>query len=253
MTKRIFTFMLFALVVIVTTANAQVVLNEENFPDTNFRAALALKFGVNEGDEITEGMIAVTTNISVQHKAISDLTGIEHFTSLTKLDCFSNQIKSAAMDVLMASLPTVNNGELYVIDTRDENEGNICTKVQVAVAKAKGWKVYNNSNGYPYGGNYDAYEGSLSLHSMIFPDSNFRTALAEILNINEGDVISESMVAATKELDVSGRSITDLTGIEIFSALKSLDCSNNQLTTLDISKGEYILIYHKRCGCNYLF
>ena len=59
---------------------------------------------------------------------------------LRYLDCYLNQIKGAAMDALVASMPTTNEYcEMAVIYY--ENEHNIITTTQVAAAKAKGWKV----------------------------------------------------------------------------------------------------------------
>ena len=53
------------------------------------------------------------------------------------------------MDALVASLPTKKLSTLIfiVINTNDENEGNVCTKAQVAVAKGKGWIVYDYNGG----------------------------------------------------------------------------------------------------------
>ena len=68
------------------------------------------------------------------------------------------------MDALVASLPTVESGKFHVIDTKDANEGNICTKSQVAIAKEKGWTVYdhNGENDWPV-----EYEGSEDTPSSI--------------------------------------------------------------------------------------
>ncbi len=245
MKKKIYT-MLIALLAIAINVQAQVVLNEENFPDANFRAALATKLGISEGETITQEEINTTTFLDVSVENISNLKGIEHFTALTELYCMNNQltaldvsnntaltylncndnqlttldvsnntaleqldcsynqlialdvsnntalttlycyynqlttldvskntalawlwcnsnqltdlnvskntaltylncsvnqIKGAAMDALVASLPTVTSGSFYVIDTQSENEGNVCTKTQINTAKAKGWKV----------------------------------------------------------------------------------------------------------------
>ena len=278
MKKKVFTLLL-ALVAIATTAQAQVVLNESNFPDANFRVALAEILGISEGDEITKAKIAATTSLNVSGESIADLTGIEHFTALKelycygnqltsldvsgcaalyslkcqtnqltsldvsgctalkKLECYSNQIKDE-MDVLVASLPTVENGEFYVIDTKDENEGNICMKSLVAIAKEKGWTVYDY-NGYFL--NRKEYEGfdpnikAVVLNAENFPDANFRAALTEIFSINEGDEITAVRISATYSLFVPPISIADLTGIEHFTALKSLYCYDNQLTSLNVS------------------
>ena len=187
-------FLLFALITSIavlglTSCNKpQVALNAENFPDANFRAALAEILEISEGDEITEEKIAATTSLDVSGEEIADLTGIEHFTALTSLFCNfnqltaldvsqntalttlgcgnnqltsldlsqntaliwlycnNNQIKGEAMDALVNSLQTVNwGGVFFGIDTKDENEGNVCTEAQVAVAKRKGWTVYDNN------------------------------------------------------------------------------------------------------------
>ena len=61
-------------------------------------------------------------------------------TALTTLFCYHNQIKGAGMDALVESLPTVSGGSLNALYF--ENEQNVMTNAQVAVAKAKGWTPY---------------------------------------------------------------------------------------------------------------
>lgn len=45
-------------------------------------------------------------------------------------------------------------------------------------------------------------------------------------------------IKAVKDMDVSFSDISDLKGIEFFSALEELNCSNNKLTSLDISRNQ---------------
>ena len=64
---------------------------------------------------------------------------VSHNTALTRLMCFNNQIKGTEMDNLVNSLP-INDSkykEFYVYG--GEKDGNVCTTVQVAVAKSRGW------------------------------------------------------------------------------------------------------------------
>ncbi len=84
-----------------------------------------------------------------------------------------------------------------------------------------------------------------------FPDINFYNALIEqgvdtngdsIISPAEAEVITSLNVSWNKILDLSGTTfvnrwnkILDLTGIEVFVNLKSLDCSDNLLTSLDVS------------------
>ena len=73
-------------------------------------------------------------------------------TALERLSCYGNQIKGAAMDALVASLPTISSGIMDVI--YNENEGNVITTTQVAAAKAKGWtpRYYDGSSWQKYAG-----------------------------------------------------------------------------------------------------
>ena len=154
-------------------------------------------------------------------------------TALTGLHCYGNQIKGEAMDALVASLPIVESGRLYVINTKDENEGNICTKAQVAVAKEKGWTVYDyNYDGSNWVGSVE-YEGSdeaILLDEENFPDDNFRNAIAKELGLSEGSEINEGLIVATTKLDVSDGKITELSGIEYFTALTTIYCQINQIS-----------------------
>ena len=74
------------------------------------------------------------------------------------------------------------------------------------------------------------------------PDENFEQAL---IDLGYDDVIDgyvlQSGIKNCKELDVSSKGILDLTGIEGFNALTKLNCSRNQLTSLDLwIGGDYL-------------
>ena len=84
---------------------------------------------------------ALTTLICVNNQLTA--LDVSANTALTELYCFGNQIQADEMLALVNSLPTVTNGEFYVVDTQDSNEGNVITKAQVAIAQSKGWTVYD--------------------------------------------------------------------------------------------------------------
>ncbi|GAH53667.1 unnamed protein product, partial [marine sediment metagenome] len=74
------------------------------------------------------------------------------------------------------------------------------------------------------------------LAKVTIPDDNFLNALIEQGVDSNGDgIITPFEAYKVTFLDVSGESISDLTGIEAFVNLDWLLCSNNQLTTLDVS------------------
>ncbi len=72
---------------------------------------------------------------------------------------------------------------------------------------------------------------------IAIPDSNFETALSDLnLDDNLGDnQVPLNAVLNLTSLDVSSKSIADLTGIEAFISLTALNVSNNNLTSLDLS------------------
>ena len=64
-------------------------------------------------------------------------------TKLIRVECFRNDIRDAAMETLVESLP-VAQGTLVVVDKY--REGNVITKEQALKAEAKGWKVVDTNN-----------------------------------------------------------------------------------------------------------
>ena len=72
---------------------------------------------------------------------------------------------------------------------------------------------------------------------VTIPDNNFLTALIDLgVDANKDGIISPEEAELITSLEVSGHSITDMTGIEAFVNLKYLNCSLNQLATLDVTK-----------------
>lgn len=84
------------------------------------------------------------------------------------------------------------------------------------------------------------------------PDPNFERALID-LGIDSDGIINQQVLTAdisvVTSLDVNSKDISDLTGIADFFDLTFLDCSNNQLSILDVSKNlnlkELICIFNK--------
>lgn len=69
------------------------------------------------------------------------------------------------------------------------------------------------------------------------PDNNFRSVLVEGgFDINGDGFINPDEAASVLSLDVSHNNIEDMTGIEAFVNLDTLNCAGNHLTSLDVSK-----------------
>ncbi len=71
---------------------------------------------------------------------------------------------------------------------------------------------------------------------VTIPDSNFLSTLIDQgVDTNGDGIISPEEAEVIISLDVQGDSISDMTGIEAFVNLENLDCSDNQLSTLNVS------------------
>lgn len=71
--------------------------------------------------------------------------------------------------------------------------------------------------------------------TAAFTDPIFLSAVRNVLDLREDEPITKYKCEGIKKLDVDGMGIKSLDGIKYFKSLKMLDCSNNQLETLDIS------------------
>ncbi len=73
------------------------------------------------------------------------------------------------------------------------------------------------------------------------PDPNFEQALID-LNIDSDGIVNQQVLTAdisvVLSLDVNSKDISDLTGIADFSDLDSLDCRNNQLSSLNVNENK---------------
>src|SRR5688572_28850271 len=88
---------------------------------------------------------------------------------------------------------------------------------------------------------------TLGLAQTVFiPDTNFKAALLADPNINwdgDGEIQYEEAFNFYGGIYVANKNIEDLTGIGYFYNARFLDCSNNQLTTLDL-RGNGELVVH---------
>ena len=77
--------------------------------------------------------------------------------------------------------------------------------------------------------------GNLLINKVNFPDDTFRSFVKE--NYASGrDILTVSTLSKVGSMACSGMDITDLKGVEYFTALTTLECDNNQLSKLDVSK-----------------
>ena len=80
------------------------------------------------------------------------------------------------------------------------------------------------------------FEIGVAIDAKNFPDEIFRTYVKENIDTTADDILTVSELEQVIEIDVSSKKISDLTGVEYFTALQWLDCHNNQLKELNVSQ-----------------
>ena len=77
--------------------------------------------------------------------------------------------------------------------------------------------------------------GNVAIDEHNFPDEEFRKYVQSELAGGGGNVLTPEEIAKVTKIEVRSEGISNLKGIEHFTALTSLYCSGNQLTSLDVS------------------
>ena len=91
-----------------------------------------------------------------------------------------------------------------------------------------------------------AQAASVTINATNFPDANFRTYVSDNFDSDMDGYLSDAEIAAVTKINVSFKSISNLTGIAFFTALQTLSCYADQLTALDVSKNTAL----EKLSCN---
>lgn len=95
MNKRFLTLLLALVASIASMTAATVEINSYNFPDVRFRAYLKTAYFNSNGDnKLTDEEIKEADMLEVNEMGITNLKGIEFFTSMWFLDCSDNDLQS---------------------------------------------------------------------------------------------------------------------------------------------------------------
>ncbi|MTH15275.1 T9SS type A sorting domain-containing protein [Flavobacterium sp. LC2016-01] len=214
-------------------------------PDPAFEDKLiALKID-NDGKNgtVLNSSISSITSLNVVASNIKDLTGIKGFTSLQTLNCSANQL--GALDISqnksLTSLDCSSN-KLVSLNLKNGNNKNFtsnsnftknsdlsCIQVDDQAYSGQNWTSFKDSTA-----NYNV---DCTIYTTL-PDSSFEQKLIDLGIDKDGlnGKIATADISDITSLDLSGANITDISGIEYFTALTYLDLSNNNLSTVDVSK-----------------
>ncbi|WP_075341546.1 hypothetical protein [Tenacibaculum agarivorans] len=231
-------------------------------PDNQFEAALSLLDDIPNDNYIPTAGIANLTSIDISNSNIVDLTGIEDFASLTTLNASGNALKIVdfSANTILKNLNLENNQinlinfsnlrNLKSLDVSD-NELLLLTLRNSVSFGLTDFDATNNPNLKCIIVDSEAYANAVFTNIdsqtrfseiacnpyISIPDTAFETALE---NLGYDDISNDNQIPLLNiyditSLDVENQGISDLTGIEYFANLKVLNCSENLLSTIDLS------------------
>lgn len=186
--------------------------------------------------DVSDNTMLTTLDCSQNQLKHLDVT---NNTRLRTIYCYSNMMNPIQMKAFFELyLPTITSGTgiLRAIDYDNKNEGNDLTNVSFKLASDKGWVVENR-----FDGNWVVQTSMMNDGLMItkarFPDDNFRNWLLQ-QPFGRDSILTEDEISKVNQIDVTGKNIADLKGIEVFTALSSLKCSRNNLSNESV---EYLI------------
>lgn len=245
-----------------------------SIPDDNFEKKL-IALGIDkdgENGKVITSDISSLTSLDVSYSSILDLTGIKDFAALTNLNCSGNglNILDLSSNLTLASvncsinrlnwlnfskninlnsiiceknnlhtlnLKNGNNTKLTNLNVKT-NPNLLCVLVDNAAYSNANWaSAKDNSTSY-----IDTDCNSVDAYTLI-PDVNFEKKLIALGydgTITDGKILTKRISGITS-LDVSNSLISNLTGIKDFVALITLNCSENRLTSLDLSNNKALV------------
>ena len=186
----------------IAVQSAGVAIDNNNFPDANFRTIVE-GFDNNKDGSLSDTEIAAVKKINCFRKRITNLKGIEYFTSLNNLWCAENKL--TALDVSKNTALT----DLY------------CSRNQLTTLDvSKNTALTDLDCGY---------------NQLTTLDVSKNTALTYLsCGYNQLTTLDVSKNTALTYLSCCNNQLTTL-DVSKNTALTKLSCDNNQLTSLDVS------------------
>ena len=182
-------------------------------------------------------------------------------TALSTLDCTSQTVSPLTITSTGdSSYPYQLNFSAYMssdqfanvsnVQGYDSNSADITTAYASGVATfaARPAKVtYNYNTGFSTnimdvtisgteGSTTPVSSGDVSVDETNFPDSAFRSYISSNFDSDNNGALSESEISAVTQINVNSMNISSLKGIELFTSLNGLNCTENRLTELDLSR-----------------
>ena len=218
-------------------------------------------------NELTELNVSRNQNLASLTCDGNQLTTLDlsKNTSLSHLSCAENRLACVDFSNMVGS--TINaDGNRHPIAVLTDGTFNLNTLPGFNVGKASNWHggsvsgtiltVEDGKDEVSY--QYDCgkgvkptfiFETSLPINEKNFPDPNFRNYI-KTYKAGGRDVLTVEEQRKVETIEVEGKNISSLRGIEAFPNLTELDCGNNSIQKLDLRQNPMLITL--KCNKNQL-
>ena len=234
-------------------------IDEATFPDEIFRTYVSEHLD-SSANGYLDGKEASITALDVSGLGIRNLKGIGNFADLESLDCSDNELTSLDLSLNTRLNELDATGNVLAVSLDDANRLELSALPGFDPAKASDWTGAQVENGqlqflqaevsYAYETGYQGEaelpevrfrldagngEAEIAVSEANFPDAVFRIHVGEQIDRSGNDSLDIVERGNVRVLEVPSMGIQDLRGIGYFNKLENLDCSGNELTSLDLS------------------
>ena len=216
-------------------ARADVTINATNFPDAVFRSYLMSEY---PSGVITTAQLNARTTLDLSYKGISDMTGVQYFTQLTRLDVYNNNLST--IDVSSNTKLTYLNVGYNKLTSISVNTNTALEQLYLQNNQLTYFSVMDHSALRTFWVNNNPNLTTLNCMRNAITNFDVRNCTAlQALRCYENPGLSsiqglETCTALTY-LDCEDCAITSLSGLSDMDNLQTLLARNNKLTTLDVT------------------
>lgn len=187
-------------------------------PDANFKAYLVREFDIDGDGEISyeEAEAVEEINISASLSRIESLTGLDVAAceELVSLNCSHNSLSSLNVsgNTKLETLDCSENPALAKLWMTEAQDGSL------ALTKDETTEVFHNDGG------------------VVIPDAALKAWLIGNYDDDGDGELSIAEADNVTLVNCSGRGVKDLTGLEACTNLETIDCSNNEISTIRLPR-----------------
>ena len=194
-------------------------------------------------NQLTSLDVSSCTALTTLDCSVNQLINLDLSTcpQLNYVDCSTNQIKGEAMRQLAASLPTCNSNHgqfgYFIVVSNSAQERNFCSKADLATVPEKNWNSFKKVREYEFVP-YEGEDGNLQVGRGVITMTTTK-AIGEAIPLAikaDGGVTIEGVEPFLQPDGHTAYYTLTSQALTIRGDVTELECHNNQLTSLDVSK-----------------